>query len=234
MKAVQCFVISCVLGCLPASAEDGKHLFILSGQSNMARSNPAKTFSPIVEKHFGESNVTTVIDAEGGEAIRKWYKDWETGSSRKRPDGDGELYDRLMKNVKVATEGKTFETVTFLWMQGERDANEGFGNVYEESLKGLIKQLSEDLGRDDIHVVIGRLSDYFSKQADPKDWVTIRDIQVKVADELPKGAWVDTDDLNDGIERRGKKFDNDLHYSKEGYVTFGKRMAEAAIKLIEE
>lgn len=60
----------------------------------------------------------------------------------------------------------------------------------------------------------------------------VREAQVKVAVDAVKGAWVDTDDLNDGKNRRGKMIKDDLHYSAEGYVTFGKRLADAAIKLI--
>jgi hypothetical protein len=36
-------------------------------------------------------------------------------------------------------------------MQGERDARDGHGSVYADSLRGVIKQISADLGRDDIH-----------------------------------------------------------------------------------
>ena len=60
----------------------------------------------------------------------------------------------------------------------------------------------------------------------------IRDVQVKVADSNPRFAWVDTDDLNDGQNRKGKDISNDLHYSGDGYKTFGRRMAEAALKMI--
>jgi len=60
----------------------------------------------------------------------------------------------------------------------------------------------------------------------------VRDIQVKIAESHPRGAWVDTDDLNDGLNRRGKPIKNDLHYSEVGYKTFGKRLAQQAIQLI--
>ena len=46
--------------------------------------------------------------------------------------------------------------------------------------------------------------------------------------------WVNTDDLNDGVNRRGKPIKNDLHYSAEGYKTLGKCLAKVALKLIEQ
>ena len=57
--------------------------------------------------------------------------------------------------------------------------------------------------------------------------------QVEFAQSAPlRRAWVDTDDLNDGLNRRGKKIENDLHYSAEGYKELGRRFAREAIGLI--
>lgn len=215
------------------SAKEGKHLFILTGQSNMAGLKPAAAFTPAVAKKFGKENVIVVHDAMGGQPIRRWYKDWKAADGVK-PEGNGDLYDRLMKKVSAAVEGKEIATVTFLWMQGENDAKTGNGAVYGDSLKGLVKQVSDDLKHPEVSVVIGRLSDHGLTHPGFKDWDMIRKAQVKFAEEAAKGAWVDTDDLNDGIQRGGKEIKDDLHYSKDGYVTFGNRLAEAAIKLIGE
>lgn len=219
------------LGLPQLMAEDGKHLFILSGQSNMAGLKPAESFTPTVEEKFGKENVVVVFDAQGGQPIRRWYKEWKPEGGE-MPEKNGDLYDRLMKKVKEATKGEELASVTFLWMQGERDAKEGHGNVYESSMKGLVKQVADDLGREDVNVVIGRLSDFGMKNGGYKDWEKVREAQVKVAEDAAKGAWVDTDDLNDGKNRGGKEIKDDLHYSAEGYVAFGKRLADAAIKLI--
>jgi len=55
-----------------------------------------------------------------------------------------------------------------------------------------------------------------------------------IAESDPRLAWVNTDDLNDGANRRGKPTENDLHYSAEGYREFGRRMARNALALIGE
>lgn len=214
------------------SAESPKHLFILSGQSNMAGLKPEESFTPAVERKFGKENAIVVKDAVGGQPIRRWYKGWKPAEG-KPPAKTGDLYDRLMKKVNSAIEGKELASVTFLWMQGERDAREKHGDVYAASLKGLYDQLSKDLKRDDVNFVIGRLSDFDLDNKRYPHWTKIRDVQVKVAEDHPRGAWVDTDDLNDGVNRRGKRIKNDLHYSAKGYVTFGERLAEKAIGLIE-
>jgi hypothetical protein len=119
-------------------------------------------------------------------------------------------------------------------MQGERDAGMRWGGVYEASLRGLYDQLSEDLGRTDINFVIGRLSDFDLKNERYPHWTMIRKIQVDIAESNPRFEWIDTDDLNDGIDRRGRAIDNDIHYSADGYKNLGERFAAAALDLITQ
>ena len=211
---------------------EGKHLFILSGQSNMAGLDPDASFTPAVSAAFGKDRVIVVKDAQGGQPIRRWYKNWKPAAGP-GPAATGDLYDRLMTNVKAATKGERIETVTFIWMQGERDARERHGEVYGASLKGLLEQLGGDLERDDIRFVIGRLSDFDMANTKYPHWTYIRDVQVKVAESSPHGAWVDTDDLNDGKNLKGKEIQDDLHYSVLGYEELGRRFAARAIAFIE-
>lgn len=211
----------------------GKHLFVLSGQSNMQGHRPAEAFMPAVAKAVGQDKVIVVQDAMGGQPIQRWYKGWKSPDGQS-PETTGDLYDRLMKKVKPAIEGQTLESVTFIWMQGERDAKMGWGEVYADSLVGLYEQFRKDLGRNDVNFVIGRLSDFDLANKKYPHWTMIREIQAKVADANPRFTWVDTDDLNDGINRRGKAIENDLHYSAEGYKTLGRRFAHNALMLIRQ
>lgn len=221
----------------PALADGhGKHLFILSGQSNMAGLDPNLSFTPAVEEAFGKDRVIVVKDAMGGQPIRRWYKQWrpESGEKSENQARIGDLYDRLMTKVNAAIKGQTIETVTFVWMQGERDAREKHGKVYAESMRGLIDQLAGDLEREHINFVIGRLSDFDMENKRYPHWTMVRDAQVAVAEADPRGAWVDTDNLNDGKDKRGKEIKDDLHYSVEGYKTLGQRFADKAIALIKQ
>lgn len=219
MKSIVLLALLPLLSVLSASAAP-KHLFILSGQSNMARLKPEISFTPTVAEALGKDNVVVVKDALGGKAIGGWYDNGKTGG----------LYKSLLAKVQAAGDAKQFESVTFVWMQGERDAVEKKGNVYADALKGLIKQLSTDLKRDDLNVVIGRLSDF---SMDNPDWVIIRETQVAVAESDKRSAWVNTDDLNDLPASKGKPARNDLHFTNEGYQIFGKRLADKAIELIK-
>ena len=209
------------------AAEKETHLFILSGQSNMAGLNPDLSFTPAVADEFGDNNVVVVKSAQSGQPIRRWYKKWKPAQGD-QPKATGDLYDRVMEKVNAAIKEKKVKTVTLIWMQGERDAREKHGEVYASSLKGLIGQLAADMGRENINFVIGRLSDFNMKNEKYPHWTMVREAQVEVAEADPRGAWVDTDDLNDG------KNQNDLHYSVDGYKTLGKRFAEKAIELIKK
>ena len=101
-------------------------------------------------------------------------------------------------------------------------------------MRGLIVQLKEDLGRDDINFVIGRLSDFDMANEKYPHWTMIRKAQVEVAKSDPRGSWVNTDDLNDGKNKQGEEIKNDLHYSVEGYKILGLRFAEKSIELIKK
>jgi hypothetical protein len=233
MKKAPLFVLSFFL-CIVAQAEHhAKHLFILSGQSNMQGHRPEEAFTPTVEKALGKDKVIVVQDALGGQPIHRWWKQWKSPEGKK-PAQSGDLYERLMSKVNSAIKGKKLASVSFVWMQGERDAKMGWGDLYEEALVGLHAQLAKDLGRNpkEMTFVIGRLSDFDMKNTRYRHWTKVREAQVKVADSNPKFSWVDTDDLNDGKNRRGKDIKDDLHYSAEGYKTLGRRFAEASLKTL--
>lgn len=229
------FLFSCIIAMILSSCatkQEGKHLFILSGQSNMAGLKPEESFSPAVKDALGEEKIIVVKDAKGGQPIRRWYRDWKPPQGEEltaRPD----LYDTLMTKVLQAIQNEKIATVTFIWMQGERDAREQLGEVYEDSLKGLYNQLSQDLGWKDIRFIIGRLSDFDMLNKKYPHWTMIRDIQVNVAESDPRFDWINTDDLNDGLNRNGKEIKDDLHMSAQGYVIMGERFADKAIQGIK-
>jgi hypothetical protein len=201
------------------------HLFILSGQSNMARLDPALSFTPMVTQAFSNDQVIVIKDAQGGEPIRRWYKQWKP-AKRKAPPAPGDLYDRLMEKVRAAIATNRPDTVTFVWMQGGRDAKERQGDVYADSLRGLFSQLEADLGRNDLNYVIGRLYGANPVSETNPHWNIVRQAQVDVANALPRGAWVDSDDLEIGPDGQ--------HFNEKGYTAFGARFAEKAIELVRK
>lgn len=222
LSVLTCILVAAMAARVSAAEPAKVRLFILSGQSNMAGLPPEVSFTPAVQKAFPGDEIIVVKDAASGQPIMRWYKKWQPPEGP-APAKCGDLYDRLMDKVRAAVKDKKVDSVSFVWMQGERDAKVGFAPVYAASLKGLVAQLRADLKRDDLTVVIGRLSDNLKNN---KGWDAVRAAQVQVAEADALAAWVDTDDLN------GPK--DDLHYDKAGYEELGRRFAEKTIALLKK
>lgn len=228
---VAALVLMLLSSCM--SKPKAKHVFILSAQSNMARLDLKESFIPTIEAIFGKENVIVVKDAASGQPIQRWHQDSKLLEGNE-PKAKADLYDSLIIKVNAAIANEKIKTVTFIWMQGERDAREKLGADYENSLIGLYTQLSNDLARTDIKFVIGRLSDFDMQNTKYPHWTKIRDIQVKVANSNPRFDWINTDDLNDGLTKKGEEINDDLHMSEKGYVLLGERFATKSIQLLED
>ena len=214
-----------------SAQKTGKHLFILSGQSNMTGTLKG-AFTDRVEERFGEENAVVVMRMRSGVGIRFWVADYRQPSDRnlsdKKMSENGSVYPFLLQDVVDAAKDESFDTVGFIWMQGESDANNRLSEVYEESFIKLSEQLKKDLGRDDLYFVIGRISDYGRGGPQHEHWQGVRDAQVRLGKHRG-GAWIDTDDLNGGDVNQPN---GDLHFPKQGAVILGQRFADKAVELI--
>ena len=220
-------------GGVSANAAAGKHLFILSGQSNMRAGLPV-SFKRVVSGVFGEDNVIFAQYARPSQPIRQWYKDWVPPKGEKADDKkNGVFYDALMRGVDKAIAGKQIATVTFIWMQGEADAQRGWGAVYEKSFLGLLDQFKKDLGTDKINFVVGRINDRYLTRLGVKDGDLVRAVLKKLGDEHAEGALVNTDDLNTGVNPWGIYDLADGHFPNDAYDVLGERFAVEACKLID-
>ncbi len=217
------------------SDEPGNHLFILSGQSNMT-GGLKSGFSRSVEAHYGKENITVVHHCKPGRGIRFWDKDYKFPANYRFPgkgapserskQQHGEVYGPLIEKVRNACKGKSHDTITFIWMQGESDGMRGLGGVYEESFLRLLGRLKTDLDRKDISFVIGRINDAPLNGPSAEHWRRVRDVQVKLAEDADRGAWIDTDDFSepgDGV-----------HFPVKKYPALGSRFAAQAIELIRK
>jgi hypothetical protein len=216
-----------------SAGESGKHLFILSGQSNMT-GTVKEAFARRVQERFGEENAVVVMRMKSGRGIRFWVADYRQPRDRNLSDKamaeNGSVYRVLLQDVADAAKDESFDTVGFIWMQGESDANNRLSEVYEESFIKLIEQLEKDLGRDDLYFVIGRINDYARSRPDNEHWHRVRESQVKLGN-TSGNAWIDTDDLNGGDADQPN---GDIHFPREGAVSLGQRFADKAMELIDE
>lgn len=89
-----------------ALADDARHLFILSGQSNMHQPLP-DSFRRCVEQVFGADRAVVVTVAHPSQPIKQWYKDWKPpeGMTDPKPEANGSLYGKLLAAVRKAVSG---------------------------------------------------------------------------------------------------------------------------------
>lgn len=209
----------------------GKHLFILSGQSNMTGAVKA-AFTAHVEEQYGEENSVVVMRMKSGRGIRFWVTDYDQpadrGLTEKKMTSNGMEYKPLLETALAAVKAQSFDTVGFIWMQGESDANNRLSEVYEESFLKLVGQLRKDLKREDLYYVIGRINDYAKSRPGNAHWKRVRETQIKLG-KTPGNAWIDTDDLNGG---NADNSDGDIHFPREGALRLGRRFADKAIEMI--
>jgi len=222
-----------------AQTDKPVHLFILSGQSNMQGMNPETGFMPEAKQLFKDEEVVYIKVAKGGQPICRWLEEWldiakengldENHRRRIHRDGKVEFYQPILDQYQeMLKKHPKLTSVTFCWMQGERDANGGAHAPYKDALKLLISNLRRDLKRRDMNVVIGRIGDY---ALDRPSCVKVRKAQHEIANEDPRGAWVDVDDLNDRMVKG--KMRSVVHYNRpDGYITLGRRFARQGHSLV--
>jgi hypothetical protein len=218
----------------PAAEAKGKHLFILSGQSNMRQPLP-DSFRSCVEAVLGPDNVFVVTEASPSQPIKQWYKNWKPpkGMADEKPETKGNIYDKLLAKVQRTVKETPLKSVTYIWMQGEADAKAGWGSVYEASFMGVLDQIKNDLKIDEINFVVGRINDFWTDPEQFPDGKLVREIQVNLGEKNPNGAWINTDDLNYGINPWGGFSLDDGHFPPPGYRIMGQRFAKAACQLID-
>ena len=206
----------------------------------MAGMDPETGFMTEAKKLFKDEKVVYIKVAKGGQPICRWLEEWqdiakkngleENHIKRIHKGGKVEFYQPILDQYKeMLKKHPKFESVTFCWMQGERDANGGAHAAYKDALKQLISNLRRDLKHPDMNVVIGRIGDY---ALDRESCVTVRKVQSEIANEDPHGAWVDVDDLNDRMVKG--EMQSVVHYNRpEGYVVLGERFARQGYALIK-
>lgn len=235
---------SLALACLAAFAEEpsGLRLVLLIGQSNMAgrgkvepadqQTHPrifmldkAGAWVPAKDPvHFDKPKVAGVglcsefarqLAAQepgakvglipcafGGTSLDQW----KPGSA---------LYTNAVARAKIAQ--KSGRLVAVLWHQGEADCSSEKTASYPARFSAMIAQLRADLGAADVPVVVGELG-RFRPAHQP-----FNAMLPKAAAAVPRCACVSAEGL-------GANSDN-LHFSREALIGFGKRYYEAYVGL---
>lgn len=185
------------------------HLFVLSGQSNMARQDPDISFRPTLVSALGSDEVYIADYALGQQNLAQWIKN----------NKPGPLYGALMNEVLRVSFNRSIESITFVWAHGESNAlNAQVFKNYQKDLIGLVRKLATDLRCKNMSVVVTRITDCCLYNP---YWRKMRELQASLIINRNKIPWVNMDDLKDSI--------NGIHLTPEGYVKLGGRLANESL-----
>ncbi len=191
-----------------------------------------ESFKKSIEQALGKDRVLVVHKGYPGQPIKLWHKDWKPpeGMKDNDPARNGMLYDRMMVTTRKAIEDRKPASVTFIWMQGEADGGRAWSGVYEKSFMAILDRIKSDLDVKNINFVVGRINEFYLRGRHGKQ---MRDLLVKIGDENPNGAWINTDDLNHGVNDAGDFSFEDGHFPEAGYIVMGQRFAKQACLLLD-
>jgi hypothetical protein len=241
----------------PLPPKERFHLFLLVGQSNMAGRgtvttqdktphprvlmlNQAGEWVPAVDPlHFDKPGVVgvglgrtfaiAIADANpgvtiglvpcavGGSPIDAWQPGVFYQPTKSHP------WDDAMRRAKLALPSGTLKGI--LWHQGESDSSAELAPAYEAKLHNLIVRLRGELDAPEVPFVVGQLGKFADK---PWSEFTAKVDQThrELPRQVPHTAFVSAEGLKD----KGDK----VHFDADSYREFGRRYAEAYLKLIRE
>ena len=197
------------------------------------------SFADRLQKLFPGEAIALVKYSRGGSSIdlnAYNYGTWDPDYSKKNGVNQ---YDHFLATINAAFsvgdidgDGEEDELIPtgILWMQGESDATKYETSMkYGYNLKRLMDLIRASLRKDDLPLVIGRISDSQGHHADSLIWEygnVVRAAQHSFVENDPAAAIVTSTD-NYG-------YSDKWHYDSEGYIDLGFQFAEEMAKLVNK
>ncbi len=197
------------------------------------------SFADRMQKLFPGEAIALVKYSRGGSSIdlnAYNYGTWDPDYSKKNGVNQ---YDHFLATINAAFnvgdidgDGEEDELIPtgILWMQGESDATKYETSMkYGYNLKRLMDLIRASLRKDDLPLVIGRISDSQGYHADSLIWEygnVVRAAQHSFVENDPAAAIVTSTD-NYG-------YSDKWHYDSEGYIDLGFQFAEEMAKLVNK
>ena len=198
------------------------------------------SFAKKLRKVFPGEKIALIKYSKGGSALDSMaagqFGSWE-------PDFSGtnglNQYDNFLNTINNAFAIKDIDNdgiedllipSGIIWMQGESDAyySEKTAASYYTNLKRLMDLIRASLRKDDLPVVIGKISDSWNDE-DGKVWDYCELVQ------YAQEKYAKTD-KNAAIVRstRYYKYCDPWHYTSDAYIDLGNKFAEELIRLMEK
>ncbi|SFU46108.1 hypothetical protein SAMN05216480_10493 [Pustulibacterium marinum] len=199
------------------------------------------SFAYDLKQKYPDKKIAIIKYARGGTSIDSvamvdWAGCWEPDVNSRKGLNQYDYFlktlDNAMKIHDINGDGKedTLIPAGILWMQGEQDAaaTEEVALRYYDHLKRLMDLIRASLRKDDLPVVVGKISDSWSNESG-KVWKYGELVQY--AEEKYAAT-----DKNAAIVRttRYYKYSDPWHYNTAGYIDFGKQFAKKMIALLEK
>jgi hypothetical protein len=180
----------------------------ISFDKTIAGVSLGRTFGIEMAKANPQVKIGLIPCAVGGTPIRRWQQ-------------NGDLYQAALKRAKLAMKAGVLKGI--LWHQGENDSGkEATAKIYEQQLHAMVASWREDLGDENIPIVVGELGRFF-KTAKFKPTV---DVALKaLPGKVKQAAWVSAE----GLDHKGDV----VHFSAAAYREFGKRYSAGMRALIK-
>lgn len=203
---------------------DTTHIYTLRGarwQKMFRPINPDRAFSGVsLGESFAEAyakahavDVGLICCADGGTRLEQWMPD--------KP-----LYDHAVSQARLAM--RSSELKGILWHQGESDCPIGHAQTYGERLMPMLEQLRQDLGMEQLPILVGGLGDFLAdctlEGEDVEHYPMINAALRMVAETMPFTGFV-------SAERLTANPDN-LHLNSASLYEFGLRYFTVYEKLM--
>jgi hypothetical protein len=229
------------------------HLFLLVGQSNMAGRgaieaddkkphprvlmlNKAGQWVPAVDPlHFDKSaagvglgktfaiqiaeanpgiTIGLIPCAVGGSPIDSWKPGALYAGTKSYP------WDDTIKRTELALKSGVLKGI--LWHQGESDSSSALAAGYEVKFHNLITEMRKAFNAADVPFIAGQMG-----QFEGGAWSEAKKLVDKAHQDLPSKVALTAFVSSEGLKDKGDK----THFDAASYRAFGKRYAEAFLKL---
>ncbi|MDO5971325.1 sialate O-acetylesterase [Flavivirga aquimarina] len=180
---------------------------------------PEIAFTHLLSKKNPNHTIAVVKTSGGG---TKLWKHWLP---------EQPMYSRLLKNLDRAVKnlkekGIAYEICGMLWMQGESDAETiEWASAYEKNLKLLFADVRKQTKKEDLPIVMGRISKSLLKKTPWNFDFTevVQEAQDKVAKADKNVFIINTNKL--------KTLKDNTHFNSEAQIWLGKKMGKLMLRI---
>lgn len=215
--------------------------FRTDGQRNIYsnRFGPELSFAQSLLQRFPGKKIALIKYAVGGTGLHlntgygNWSPDFREGLAMNQYDYALNTIRNAFASTDINNDGEpdTLTPAAIVWMQGEADAHssEGAANAYFSNLTHLMGLLRAALRKDDIPVVIGKITDSEQGSEDIMPFIhQVHRAQQQFVAQDPCAAYMTKSSAYPYSP------DDAWHYTSEGYVRMGEDFANALVPLLAD